>query len=105
MRQEEHGWEPLGPAMVHTMNGGLDAAGNLIAWEHVVYTPTHNTRPGGAGSLVPGQALGLLPEPLPDAADNAGTRNGPVNYVCSPTSAWLPSTPTRQALVLRLVRK
>ena len=81
MRQEEHGWEPLGPAMVHTTNGGLDATGNLVAWEHIVYTPTHNTRPGGAGSLLAGQEQGVLPEELPNAPRNAGTRNGPVNYV------------------------
>ncbi len=27
MRQDEHGWEPLGPAMVHQMTGGLDSSG------------------------------------------------------------------------------
>ena len=83
MRQEEHGWEPLGPAMVHTMNAGLNTAGDVIAWEHIVYSPTHNTRPGGAGSLLAGQAQGSLPEALPNAPRNAGTRNGPVNYVFS----------------------
>jgi CO/xanthine dehydrogenase Mo-binding subunit len=81
MRQEEHGWEPLGPAMVHKLNGGLDASGNVIGWEHIVYTSTHNTRPGGAGSLLAGQAQGILPEELPNAPRNAGTRNGPVTYV------------------------
>ncbi len=32
MRPDEHGWEPLGPAMYHTMQGGLDASGNIVAW-------------------------------------------------------------------------
>ena len=40
-RQDEHGWEPLGPAMAHQMNGGLDSSGGVAAWEHIVFTPTH----------------------------------------------------------------
>ncbi|MDQ2777348.1 MAG: molybdopterin-dependent oxidoreductase [Acidobacteriota bacterium] len=80
MRQEEHGWEPLGPAMVHNMKGALQTA-SLVAWEHVVYTPTHNSRPGNlAGNLLAGQDLGLLPSALPNTPTNQGTRNGPVNY-------------------------
>ena len=81
MRQDEHGWEPLGPAMLHQMNGALDADGALVAWEHTVFSPTHSTRPGNnAGHLLAGQAIGFPPAPLPDAPRNNGTRNGPVNY-------------------------
>lgn len=81
MRQDEHGWEPLGPAMAHSMKGGLDSNGNVVAWDHAVYTPTHNSRPGNnVGNLLAGQLLGFLPSPLPSLPTNAGTRNGPVNY-------------------------
>jgi CO/xanthine dehydrogenase Mo-binding subunit len=81
MRQDEHGWEPLGPAMAHSMKGGLDSNGNVVAWDHDVYTPTHNSRPeNSAGNLLTGQFLGFLPSPLPSLPTNAGTRNGPVNY-------------------------
>jgi CO/xanthine dehydrogenase Mo-binding subunit len=80
MRTDEHGWEPLGPAMVHELKGGLDAANSIVSWEHTVYTPTHNRRPGGAGSLLAGQEIGLLPPALPNAPRNAGTRNAPVTY-------------------------
>jgi nicotinate dehydrogenase subunit B len=81
MRQDEHGWEPLGPAMAHSMAGGLDSSGNVVAWDHTVYTPTHNSRPGNsAGNLLTGQLLGFLPSALPSSPTNAGTRNGPVNY-------------------------
>ncbi len=60
MRQDEHGWEPLGPAMVHEMQGGLDSQGNVVAWEHTLWTQTHSTRPGGlAGNLLAGQELGF----------------------------------------------
>jgi nicotinate dehydrogenase subunit B len=34
MRQDEHRWEPKGPAMLNDFQGGLDAAGNVVA-----YTP------------------------------------------------------------------
>jgi CO/xanthine dehydrogenase Mo-binding subunit len=84
-RQEEHGWEPLGPAMSHALRGGIDADGNLAAWEHTLYTPTHNSRPGGAGSLLAGQAIGLLPPALSASARNSGTRNGPVTYTFANT--------------------
>jgi CO/xanthine dehydrogenase Mo-binding subunit len=81
MRPDEEGWEPLGPAMAHSMKGGLDSNGNVVAWDHAVYTPTHNGRPDSlAGNLLAGQLLGFLPEPLPALPTNAGTRNGPVNY-------------------------
>ncbi len=81
MREDEHGWEPLGPAMVHQMRGGLNASGAVAAWEHSVFTPPHTTRPSGnAGLLLAGQALGFLPPPLPPARPNLGTRNGPVTY-------------------------
>ena len=80
MRTDEHGWEPLGPAMVPEMKGGLDATNSIVSWEHTVYTPTHNSRPGGAGSLLAGQEIGLLPPALPNAPRNAGTRNAPVTY-------------------------
>jgi CO/xanthine dehydrogenase Mo-binding subunit len=80
MRQDEHGWEPLGPAMLHSMRGGLDASGNVVAWSHEAWTPTHNTRPGNnAGNLLAGQETGFLPPPL-GGQINLGTRNQPVNY-------------------------
>ena len=80
MRWDEHAWEPLGPAMAHTLKGGLDSKGNFVAWSHTVYSPPHNSRPGGGGSLLAGQEMGLIPPSLPIGPVNAGTRNGPVNY-------------------------
>src|SRR5579875_1701922 len=37
MRPDEHGWEPLGPAMVHAMQGGLDSNQNVVAWQHTLW--------------------------------------------------------------------
>jgi nicotinate dehydrogenase subunit B len=80
MRQDEHGWEPLGPAMAHTLQGGLDMSGNVVSWSHAVYSPPHSSRPGGGGSLLAGQEIGLVPPALPTKPVNQGTRNGPMNY-------------------------
>jgi nicotinate dehydrogenase subunit B len=79
MRWDEHAWEPLGPAMAHTLKGAL-ASGNVVAWSHTVNSPPHSSRPGGGGSLLAGQEIGLIPPPLPTNPVNQGTRNGPVNY-------------------------
>jgi nicotinate dehydrogenase subunit B len=81
-REDEHGWEPLGPAMAHDLQGGI-TDGRVVAWEHVLCTPTHNSRPGGngnPGTVVAGQLTGHLPSPLPTTAGNAGGRNAPVTY-------------------------
>lgn len=80
MRQDEHGWEPLGPAMSHKLQAGLDAMGNVVSWSHELWSPPHNSRPGGGGSLLAGQEIGLFPPNLPVAPVNLATRNGPVTY-------------------------
>ena len=33
MRQDEHGWEPKGPAQLITVRAGLDAQGKVTAWD------------------------------------------------------------------------
>ena len=80
MRQDEHGWEPLGPAMSHALRGGLDSHGRVTAWDHTVWTPSHSGRPGGnKGNLLAGQEAGALPPALGSQATTGG-RNQPVNY-------------------------
>jgi nicotinate dehydrogenase subunit B len=79
-RQDEHGWEPLGPAMAHDLRGGI-TDGKVVAWEHLLYTLTHSTRPNGtAGTVIAGQLTGGLPASLPTTAGNGGGRNAPVTY-------------------------
>lgn len=79
-RQNEHGWEPLGPAMAHDMRGAI-TGGQVVAWEHVVSTPTHGSRPNGSpGTVLAGILTGSLPGSLPTSAGNSGGRNAPVNY-------------------------
>jgi nicotinate dehydrogenase subunit B len=44
-RQDEHTWEPYGPAMVISMQASLDADGQVIAWNHDVWSYPHLGRP------------------------------------------------------------
>ena len=96
MRQDEHVWEPLGPAMVMEVRGGLDQAGNVVAWDFQGWTPTHSSRPNGsAGSLLAGTLTGNASgTPNQSGADrNANhTYNFKNNRV---VVHWLRSSPLR----------
>jgi nicotinate dehydrogenase subunit B len=78
MRHDEHGWDPKGPAMVIDVRGGLDAQGNVAAWDYNVLTTTHSTRPGGnAGNLLAAQLIANQP---PKLGAGGGDRNARHNY-------------------------
>jgi CO/xanthine dehydrogenase Mo-binding subunit len=58
MREQEHGWEPFGPAMASNVSGAIDDQGRIVAWTYDVWSNTHSTRPGGpAGNLLAAQYL------------------------------------------------
>jgi nicotinate dehydrogenase subunit B len=50
MREDEFGWEPYGSAMVMKLRARLDEGGQIVEWQHDVWSHPHSTRPGGAGS-------------------------------------------------------
>src|SRR5258707_3343776 len=58
MRQQEHTWEPFGPAMVTKISAAIDRQGNIVDWNYEVWSNTHSMRPGGAGSLLAGPHMG-----------------------------------------------
>ena len=98
MRQDEHGWEPLGTAMVHTIRGGI-SAGTITAWDHILYSATHSSRPSGTngGALIAGMLAGMLPASLPTATEtNSASRNAPLNYTFPNrlTTNWIRSFET-----------
>ena len=35
MREDEHAWDPKGPAQMETLRAGVDAQGNVIAWDYM----------------------------------------------------------------------
>ena len=79
MREQEHRWEPYGPAMLTTAKAALDGGGNIVAWEYEVTSNTHSMRPGGAGNLLPAWHLETpfapaRPKPIP-LPEGGGDRN------------------------------
>ena len=79
MREQEHGWEPFGPAMVTKLKASLDAGGMINAWNFEVWSNTHSMRPGGAGSMLAAQHMANpiavpAPKPLP-LPEGGGDRN------------------------------
>lgn len=79
MREDEHAWEPFGPAMISHARARLDTKGNVTGWQYEVWSNSHNERPGPAGNLVPAWHLEKpfekpAPRPLPQPA-GGGDRN------------------------------
>jgi CO/xanthine dehydrogenase Mo-binding subunit len=79
MREQEHAWEPYGPAMLTEAKAALDAGGNIVGWEYDVWSNAHSTRPGNAGSLMPAWHLATPftqaePQPIP-LPEGGGDRN------------------------------
>jgi CO/xanthine dehydrogenase Mo-binding subunit len=80
MREQEHGWEPLGSAMVVEMQGALGTGARILGWRHDVWSNTHSTRPTTAGGLLAGAEVDPpftppRPRPIP-MPEGGGARNG-----------------------------
>ena len=46
-REDEHGWEPYGCAMIVETEANLDANGKITAWRTELWSDSHSTRPSG----------------------------------------------------------
>ncbi len=78
MREQEHGWEPYGPAMVTKLKASLDANGAIADWNFEVWSNTHSMRPGGAGSMLAAQHMAQpFAVPRAEAVAAAGRRRRP----------------------------
>jgi nicotinate dehydrogenase subunit B len=64
MRADEHKWENYGQPFLHDMSGGLDANGNMTAWDVTYWTASRGGRPGPPANLPTGILLGLPELPL-----------------------------------------
>ncbi len=70
-RKEEMAWENYGNAFVIDLRAGLDAQGNIIAWDHEAWTAAYGNRPGAnkPGNVITGLLAGFQPDELtPQAA-------------------------------------
>ncbi|MGY2052057.1 molybdopterin cofactor-binding domain-containing protein [Methylobacterium sp. JK268] len=78
-REQEHLWEPYGTAMITEVAASLGEDGRIAGWDYVVRSPTHLTRPPGAGQLLSARLLAKPfapppPKPIPQP-EGGGDRN------------------------------
>ena len=67
MRQDEHGWEPKGPAQLDEIKAAIDGDGKLIAWDYVDYGQPWTA--SGVTPLLASLQVGIKPK-------NPGASNG-----------------------------
>jgi CO/xanthine dehydrogenase Mo-binding subunit len=85
MREQEHGWEPLGCTQAVEASGGVDASGRICDWRFDIFSHSHNGRPVTAGGLLAGLEVdppfpAQTPRPIP-MPEGGGDRNGIPLYV------------------------
>ncbi|MBB4186417.1 CO/xanthine dehydrogenase Mo-binding subunit [Sinorhizobium terangae] len=102
MREQEHSWEPYGPAMLMKVSATLDGQGKIASWAYDLWSNTHSTRPGGAGALLAARhkAQAFQPEPaeLRISPSGNGDRNAnPLYAIPNKRVLWhfLPDMPLR----------
>ena len=101
-REQEHGWEPFGPAMVTEVAATLGDDGRITEWTYDLWSNIHSTRPGPAGSLIAARHLAQPFEPeVPEiqiSPSGNGDRNAVPLYVIPNTRVlwhFLPEMPLR----------
>lgn len=57
MREQEFGWEPLGPGMITEVEAGLDSSNRIVSWKYEVWSNPHNNRPISAGGVLVGNEV------------------------------------------------
>ncbi len=77
MRDDEFAWAPCGPAMALSLGAALDAHGDIVDWEHELWSNGHSSRPGRADNPAllaawhlarPHERLSAINMPLPAGA-------------------------------------
>jgi len=93
-REDEHGWEPKGPAQLMTARAGVDAQGKVIAWDYVdrsfPWTTTNMV-------LLASRQIGLKPkgQGIPNGTDGGGEIYAFENQkVVAAAIPWLHPEPT-----------
>lgn len=102
MREQEHAWEPFGPAMMIKVKAALAPDGRIGNWTFDLWSNTHSTRPGGAGALLAGihKSAPAAPRPvkLQISPSGNGDRNAnPLYAIANKKVQWhfLPDMPLR----------
>jgi CO/xanthine dehydrogenase Mo-binding subunit len=90
-RKDELTSENYGNAFLMDERAGLDAKGNIIAWDHEAWSPTLGNRPGPGtpGNVITGNLVGFQPEaftprsPAPDPRGFNNNSNGIPSYAAA----------------------
>ncbi len=90
-RKDELTSENYGNAFLMDERAGLDAQGNIIAWEHEAWSPTLGNRPGPGtpGNVITGALVGFEPEeftprsPAPEPRGFNNNSNGIPSYAAA----------------------
>ena len=95
MRQDEHGWDPKGPAQLLDLRGGIDPEGKIVGWETQMWIPV--ARPGSR-PLLAADSAGVAQ----GQGQNAGlmSQNGDPPYTASNVRVvahWLKESPLRMS--------
>lgn len=62
-REDEHGWEPYGSAMLMDLEAIVQPTGLITHWKYTLHSDTHGTRPGGnPANLLPAH---YIENPIP----------------------------------------
>jgi len=88
-RKDEMAWENYGFAFTIDERAGLDAQGNIIAWDHEAWSPVLGNRPVYTfpGNVITGFLAGFQPEefkprsPAPEPTSFTNNSNGIPSYV------------------------
>jgi CO/xanthine dehydrogenase Mo-binding subunit len=102
MREQEFGWEPLGPGMSTELEASLDAEHRIVFWKHEIWSNRHNARPTTAGRTWAGSELDPpFPEqkgkPIPMPEGDASRNSNPL-YALPTTHVvfhYIPAMPVR----------
>ncbi|MCA0012640.1 molybdopterin-dependent oxidoreductase [Mesorhizobium sp. B292B1B] len=81
MRDQEHLWEPYGPGMLTRASATLDAGGKIVNWHYDLWSNSHGTRPGTAGSLIAGRLVAKHFPPDPAKLQISPLGNGDRNAI------------------------
>jgi nicotinate dehydrogenase subunit B len=102
MREQEHAWEPYGPAMLMKVRAALDGDGRIANWNYDLWSNVHSTRPGGAASLLTARHRENAPTPPPPRLNISQAGNGdrnanPLYVIPNKRVLWhfLPDMPLR----------
>jgi CO/xanthine dehydrogenase Mo-binding subunit len=88
-RKDEMAWENYGYAFAIDQRAGVDAAGNIVAWDHEAWSAVKGGRPGAnnPGNVVTGMLAGFEPaafaprSPAPEPTNFGNNSNAVPSYV------------------------